>query len=171
MLTVIALLFQLVLIVMLVSIVYLLLLMYSSSLVHITIKLKGWCPWCNNGALSNGNWMEDSIREKPILSYPQTQTHIHTQTHRHLTTSHQPPPYSSNTVTDSSLSHGSHRQGKGLIPNHFETWHDNDSNPSQGLKMAQHGFIVSQAGGAELLDLNQFWIHLKFNFDLKIGVV
>lgn len=79
------------------------------------------------------------------LIHRHTYTHKHTQ--RHLTTSHQPPAYSSNNaVTDSSLSDGSHWQGKGLIPNHFETWHDNDSNPSQGLKMAQHGFIVSQAG-------------------------
>lgn len=138
--------------------------MQGSLLVHITMKLEAWSPQCNNGALSNGNWMEDSIREKPILSYPQTQTHTHKHTQTPHT-SHQPPPYSSNNaVTDSSLSPGSHWQGKGLIPNHFETWHDNDSNPSQGLKMAQHGFIVRQAVGAELLDLNQFWIELKFDF-------
>ena len=35
--------------------------------------------------------------------------------------------------------------------------------------MAQHGFFVTQAGGAELLDLEQFWIELKLKFDLKIG--
>lgn len=98
-----------------------------------------------------------------------TLKHTHTQTPH---TSHQPPPYSSNNaVTDSSLSPGSHWQGKGLIPNHFETWHDNDSNPSQGLKMAQHGFIVSQAGGAELLDLNRFGVELKLKFDFQIDFI
>lgn len=37
--------------------------------------------------------------------------------------------------------------------------------------MAQHGFIVSQAGGAELLDLNQFGMELKLKFDFQIDFI
>lgn len=117
----------------------LLLLIYGSSLAHITrtMKLKGPCPQrCNNASLSNGNWMADSIPEKPILwpnrSLPPTTTAT-------------PPPHSSNNaVTDSSLSQGSDWQGRGLIPNHFVGWHGNDSDPSPRAEMDRRGFIVGQ---------------------------
>lgn len=124
----------------------LLLLIYGSSLAHNTrtMKLKGPCPQrCNNGSLSNGNWMEDSIPEKPILwpnrSLPPSATTA-------------PQPHSSNNaVTDSSLSQDSDWQGRGLIPNHFVAWHDKDSVPSTGWDGPT--WFYCRAGGVVLFFL------------------
>lgn len=132
--------------------ILLLLLIYGSSLAHITrtMKLKGPCPQrCNNASLSNGNWMADSIPEKPIL-WP----------NRSLppTTAAAPPPHSSNNaVTDSSLSQGSDWQGRGLIPNHFVGWHGNDSDPSPRGWDGPTWFYC-RAGGEEFFFFYAVWI-------------
>lgn len=158
--------FQLLLLLTALMAISLLILIYGSLLVHNTrtMKLKGPYPQrCNNGSLSNGNWMDDSIPEKPIL-WPDVSSLLPPQPPPLHTTTAPQPHSSNNTVTDSSLSQDSDWQGRGLIPNHFVAWHDKDSSTGWDGPTC---FYCRAGGSCLFMGFGNWGFSLSLNFKLS----